>query len=280
MKTAKTVEEVRSFVKPFKDGNKSVGLVPTMGFLHEGHMSLIRRAREENECVVVSIFVNPTQFGPGEDLDSYPRDLERDLEKCEEAGVDLVFMPDPEEMYQNHKTYVQVEDLSRELCGKSRPIHFRGVCTVVTKLFNISKADRSYFGEKDIQQLAILKKMVKDLNMDIEVIGCPIVREADGLAMSSRNKYLSESERQDALCLSRAIEKAKSMIKIGMDSEEIITAMSEIIDAVPGTEIDYIQVVDSEFLQPVDKIEGPVTVALAVQVGPARLIDNFTFRGE
>lgn len=277
MKTAKTVDEVRSFVNPFTLERKSVGLVPTMGYLHEGHLSLIRRARKENECVVVSIFVNPTQFGPDEDLDKYPRDLKRDLEVCKEAGVDLVFMPEPEEMYQNQKTFVEVEDLTNELCGKSRPIHFRGVCTVVTKLFNISKADRAYFGEKDIQQLIIIKKMVADLNMDIEVIGCPTIREDDGLAKSSRNKYLNVDERQDALCLSKAVKRGKAMIKPGMASGELISAMEEVIYEVPKAEIDYIQVVDAELLQPVEVIEGPVIVALAVKIGPARLIDHFTY---
>ncbi len=193
--------------------------------------------------------------------------------------MDLVFMPEPEEMYQDHKTYVEVEDLTRELCGKSRPIHFRGMCTVVTKLFNITKANRSYFGEKDIQQLIIIKKMVKDLNMDIEVIGCPTVREENGLAKSSRNKYLNDKEREDALCLYRAVTRGEEMIEPGMNSSELIHAMEEVISEVPEAEIDYIQVVDAELLQPVEVIEGPVIVAMAVKIGPARLIDHFTYGG-
>lgn len=277
MKVVKTVAEVREIVNPIKLQGKKIGLVPTMGFLHDGHMSLIKRAGEDNDFVMVSIFLNPTQFGPNEDLDSYPKDLESDLSKCEAQGVDLVFAPDVDDMYDNLKTYVKVEELTNQLCGISRPIHFQGVCTVVSKLFNISKADRGYFGQKDAQQLAVLRKMVKDLNFDIELIGCPIVREADGLAMSSRNKYLNEQERKDALCLYKSIQKAEEIIGKGVASKDIISAMTEIINEVPYAKIDYIQVVDSEFLQPVETVEGDVLVALAVDMGSARLIDNFTY---
>lgn len=280
MKVVKTVEEVREVINPIKKKDKTIGLVPTMGFLHQGHVSLFERARNENDFVVVSIFVNPTQFGPGEDLDSYPRDIDSDLAKCEAAGVDLVFIPDAEDMYDGHRTYINVEEVSENLCGKSRPIHFRGVCTVVAKLFNISKANRAYFGQKDAQQLAVLKKMVKDLNFDIELIGCPIVRQEDRLALSSRNKYLSEKERKDALCLYKAILKAKSIIKKGISSKQIISAMQDEINKVDYAEIDYIQVVDTEFLKDVEVVEDDVLVALAVQVGPARLIDNFTYEVE
>jgi pantoate--beta-alanine ligase len=276
MKVVKTVDQVREVVNPIK-GKKSIGLVPTMGFLHQGHLSLIEKAKEDNDFVVVSIFVNPTQFGPGEDFDNYPKDLESDFEKCRDLGVDLIFNPGVDDMYDKHRTYINVEEITEQLCGKSRPIHFRGVCTVVSKLFNITKADRAYFGQKDAQQLAVIKKMVKDLNFDIEIIGCPIVRQEDGLALSSRNKYLSEKERKDALVLYKAIEKAKSIIKKGIFSKEIIDAMTEVIEEVDYAKIDYIQVVDSEFLQEVDKVEDDVLVALAVYIGPARLIDNFTY---
>lgn len=276
MKVVKTVDQVREVVNPIK-GKKSIGLVPTMGFLHQGHLSLIEKAKEDNDFVVVSIFVNPTQFGPGEDFDNYPKDLESDFEKCRDLGVDLIFNPGVDDMYDKHRTYINVEEITEQLCGKSRPIHFRGVCTVVSKLFNITKADRAYFGQKDAQQLAVIKKMVKDLNFDIEIIGCPIVRQEDGLALSSRNKYLSEKERKDALVLYKAIEKAKSIIKKGISSREIIDAMTEVIEEVDYAKIDYIQVVDSEFLQEVDRVEDDVLVALAVYIGPARLIDNFTY---
>lgn len=278
MKVAKSVDQVREIVNPVRAEGKTVGLVPTMGFLHDGHLSLIKKAREENDFVVVSIFVNPTQFGPNEDLENYPRDLERDLEKCKTAGADLVFTPAVEDMYDKHKTYINVEEVSVNLCGKQRPIHFRGVCTVCSKLFNISKADRAYFGEKDAQQLAVLKKMVKDLNFDIEIIGCPIVRAEDGLALSSRNKYLTAEERKDAIVLYKSIQKAKSIIKKGMKAKDLIEAMSEEIMTVPYAKIDYIEVVDTEFLQAVESIEDDVLVAMAVYIGKARLLDNFTFK--
>lgn len=278
MRVVKTIKEVRNLVKDAKDLNKKIGLVPTMGFLHEGHLSLIERARRENDFVIVSIFVNPTQFGPNEDLENYPKDLESDFQKCEKAGVDLVFNPDASQMYSNHKTYISVEGLSSQLCGMSRPIHFRGVCTVVAKLFNITKADRAYFGQKDAQQLAIVKKMVKDLNFDIEIIGCPIVREADGLAKSSRNKYLNEQQRKDATILYKSICRAKEIIRKNMKAEELIGEMRKVIEEVPYAKIDYIQVVDLEEIQPVETIEDDVLVALAVNVGPARLIDNFVYK--
>lgn len=277
MKSVKTVEEVRGEVRPIKQAGKSIGLVTTMGFLHEGHLSLIRRARKENDYLVVSVFVNPTQFGENEDYGSYPKNLERDLAKCKEAGVDLVFHPDPDEMYKNHKTYIEVKDLSKKLCGVSRPIHFRGVATVCAKLFNISMADRAYYGQKDAQQFIILKKMVEDLNFDIELISCPIVREESGLALSSRNKYLSKKEKEDALVLHRALEKAETMLDRGVQAGEVIDAMKAVIDEVPTAEIDYIKIVDLEELEDVDVIDQDVLVALAVKIGPARLIDNIIY---
>lgn len=275
MKVITTIEEARKTVKQWKKEGLTVGLVPTMGYLHQGHGSLIKKCREENDRVVVSVFVNPTQFGANEDLGSYPRDLERDSQLCESLGADLIFHPEPAEMYQDAKAYVNIEGLSEHLCGKSRPIHFRGVCTVVSKLFNIFTPDNAYFGQKDAQQLAIIKKMVKDLNFDINIVGCPIIREDDGLAVSSRNVYLNEEERKAALCLSRAVRKGQEIIKEGMRSEEIISEMKKIIDAEPLAKIDYIQVVDGISMQPVEKISGTVLTAMAVYIGKTRLIDNF-----
>ncbi|MDY2960632.1 MAG: pantoate--beta-alanine ligase [Hornefia sp.] len=277
MKTAKTVEEVRNLVKHCKAEGKSIGLVPTMGFLHKGHGSLIKKAREENDFVIVSDFVNPIQFGPNEDLESYPRDFDADCKLCESLGADLIFHPEPSEMYQNPHTTVDISLLSDGLCGSKRPGHFRGVCTVVSKLFNISKADRAYFGQKDAQQLAIIKKMVKDLNFDVEVIGCPIVREEDGLAMSSRNTYLNEAERKAALCLSKAIFAGKDAIHKGMKVCELQSLMSRIITCEPMAKIDYLSVVDLENLQPLEEIHEPVLVAMAVYIGKTRLIDNFFY---
>ena len=278
MKTANTIKEVRSIVKEWRASGLSVGLVPTMGFLHEGHASLIKRAHKENDRVVVSDFVNPTQFGPNEDLESYPRDFDRDCKLCEEMGADLVFHPDPSEMYHDQHTYVTIDTLSETLCGVTRPIHFRGVCTVVSKLFNIVTPDRAYFGEKDAQQLAIIRKMVLDLNFDIEIVGCPIIREEDGLAKSSRNTYLSAEERKAALCLSRAVKKGQEVISAGCDSSVVLDAMKEVINAEPLAKIDYVSVVDALDMQPVEKIEKDVLVAMAVYIGKTRLIDNFSYK--
>ena len=218
----KTIDEIRSAVKTAKKQGKTVGLVPTMGFLHEGHKSLIVRAVSENDFVVVSDFVNPTQFGPNEDFESYPRDIEKDRLMCEEAGADIIFNPEPSEMYDNALTTVSVDKITKTLCGASRPIHFAGVATVVSKLFNIVAPDRAYFGEKDAQQLLVIKKMVKDLNFDIDIIGCPIIREDDGLAKSSRNTYLNPDERKAALCLSRALNIGKAMIDSGETSAKAV----------------------------------------------------------
>ena len=277
MKIAATVEEIRSAVKAWKKEGLSVGFVPTMGYLHEGHQSLMQKAVSENDRVVVSIFVNPMQFGPSEDLESYPRDLEKDAALCEANGVDLIFHPEPKEMYQpDFSSFVDMHGLTDSLCGKSRPVHFRGVCTVVTKLFNIVQPDRAYFGQKDAQQLAVIQQMVRDLNMDVTVIGCPIIREADGLAKSSRNSYLSADERKAALVLSRALEVAKQLLADGeRDAAKIRNAISETIQAEPLVKIDYVELVDARTLQQVDSVERPVLVALAVYIGKTRLIDNF-----
>lgn len=277
MKIVKTIDEVRQIVGQWKKEGLTVGLVPTMGFLHEGHKSLIDKAVSQNDRVVVSDFVNPTQFGEGEDLDAYPRDIERDSALCEEAGASLIFNPEPSEMYfDDCTTYVNIESLSDELCGKSRPIHFKGVCTVVSKLFNIVKPDRAYFGQKDAQQLAIIKRMVRDLNFDIEIVGCPIVREADGLAKSSRNTYLSEEERKAALILSKAVFLGQELAENGeTDAEKIVNKMIELISSEPMAKIDYVQAVDAISVKPVKTIEGSVLVAMAVYIGKTRLIDNF-----
>ena len=273
------INELRDRVKGWKSQGLKVGFVPTMGYLHEGHESLIKRASEENDKVVVSIFVNPIQFGPKEDLSTYPRDLERDSKVCEGAGADIIFHPKSEEMYfEDFSTFVDMNGLTSGLCGKSRPTHFRGVCTVVTKLFNIVSPDRAYFGEKDAQQLAIIKRMVRDLNIDVEVIGCPIVREKDGLAKSSRNTYLSIEERSAATILSKALNIAREKIKDGeRTSSNIISTIKEIIESEKLARIDYIEVVDSFSMEGVDTIEKSVLVAIAVFIGKTRLIDNFTY---
>lgn len=276
MKIVSTVEEVRAQVKEWKKEGYTIGFVPTMGYLHEGHASLMDAAGE-NDKVVVSIFVNPIQFGPNEDLESYPRDLEHDAKVCEEHGVDLIFHPTPEEMYGEHfYTYVDMDVLTKELCGLSRPVHFRGVCTVVNKLFNIVTPDHAYFGEKDAQQLAIIKRMVKDLNMPLEVHGCPIIREEDGLAKSSRNTYLSEEERKAALVLSRSIFLGKELVEKGeRDAKKVVAAMTAEIEKEPLAKIDYVKVVDLETMQQVETIEHDILTAIAVYIGKTRLIDNF-----
>ena len=277
MKVTTTVFETRQLVKQWKKEGKSIGLVPTMGFLHEGHASLIARARKENDVVVVSDFVNPTQFGPNEDLEAYPRDFERDSALCESLGADLIFHPEPEEMYHDPCAFVSIDTLSETLCGKTRPIHFKGVCTVVSKLFHIVAPDRAYFGQKDAQQLAIIKKMVLDLNFDVEVVGCPIVREEDGLAKSSRNTYLSAEERKAALCLSKAVKKGQELIKAGCSAEDVLAPMRAIIEAEPLAKIDYVSMVDALTMQPVENVEKDVLVAMAVYIGKTRLIDNFSY---
>ena len=275
MKTVSKIAEIREIVSQWKSQNKSVGLVPTMGFLHDGHGSLIKKAVEENDVVIVSNFVNPTQFSANEDLNSYPRNLEADCKLCESLGVDLMFTPTPEGMYDNPLTFVDINLLSDELCGKSRPTHFRGVCTVVTKLFNITKPTKAYFGQKDAQQLIIIKKMTRDLNFDIEIIGCPIVREKDGLAMSSRNAYLNPEERKAATCLSKSIALGESIIKKGLPARELKDRMEKIIKGEPLAKMDYLEIVDLNTLQPVECINDSVLVAMAVHFGKTRLIDNF-----
>ena len=275
MKIVGTVKEVREQVKEWKKQGLSVGFVPTMGYLHEGHKSLMDAARKGNDKVVVSIFVNPMQFGPTEDLATYPRDLDHDAALCESAGVDLIFHPEAEEMYEkDFCSFVDMTGLTEGLCGKTRPIHFRGVCTVVNKLFNIVTPDHAYFGQKDGQQLAVIKRMVRDLNMDIEIVGCPIVREEDGLAKSSRNTYLSPEERKAALILSKTVALGKELAKTEKDANKVVEAMKKNIETEPLAKIDYVEAVDALSMAPVEKLEGTCMLAMAVYIGKRRLIDN------
>lgn len=276
MKIVNTVRETRHIIQNARKEGKTVGFVPTMGYLHEGHLSLIRRAKAENGFVVVSIFVNPTQFGEGEDFETYPRNLERDAALSESAGADLIFHPDAKEMYPaGYQTFVEVEKITAGLCGASRPGHFKGVATVVTKLFNIVKPDKAYFGQKDAQQVAVIEQMVRDLDMDLAIVPCPIVREPDGLAMSSRNTYLNSNERKAALILSQSLFKAKSLVDQGnRNAAEIRDFITAAIQSEPLAHIDYIEIVNAITLEKIDEIRGNVLIALAVEFGKIRLIDN------
>lgn len=277
MKTAETIQEVRDQVRAWKKEGLTVGLVPTMGYLHEGHMSLVAASVKSCDRTVVSVFVNPTQFGPNEDLETYPRDFAHDCALLEKGGCDLVFHPTPEEMYpEGFSTYVEnLSEMPKQLCGKTRPIHFRGVCTVVSKLFNIVTPDKAFFGQKDAQQLAIIRRMVKDLSYGIEIVGCPIVREADGLAKSSRNTYLSPEERKAALILSKSIFLGKKMIESGeKDADKIVAAMRANIETEPLARIDYVSAVDGVTMLPVHEVKSPTLFAMAVYIGKTRLIDN------
>jgi len=276
MEIAKTIESVRSLVETARSGGKKVGLVPTMGALHVGHISLIEAAIEKCDFVVVSIFVNPTQFVPGEDFEKYPRPLEADLKICRKAGTDVVFAPTPEQMYPaENLTWVNVEKLTEPLCGRFRPGHFRGVTTVCTKLFNIVAPDIAFFGQKDAQQAIVIRRMVADLNMPLEIVICPTVREPNGLAVSSRNKYLTGLQKKDAANIYKSLQKCRQMIDAGVtETTEIINGMSKILQQVPSIEIEYISIVDAETLRNIDRIVGKVLAAVAVKIGPARLIDN------
>lgn len=275
----KEIKELRSLIKSWKREGLSIGFVPTMGALHEGHESLIKRAVEENDKVIVSVFVNPTQFGPNEDFDSYPRDIDKDLATCKNAGASLVFNPEPSEMYFTDKsTTVSVSGLTSVLCGSKRPGHFDGVCLVVSKLLNIVTPDKAYFGQKDAQQVAVIKRMVRDLNIDVEIVACPIIREEDGLAKSSRNTYLSEEERKAALVLSRSLERAKEALENGeRNAAKVKEIINEEINKEPLSRIDYVEIVDSDSLENVETIEKSVLIPIAVFIGKTRLIDNFTF---
>lgn len=282
MKIATTIAEVRAQVAAWKKEGLTVGLVPTMGYLHEGHASLVDTAVSQCDRVVASVFVNPTQFGPNEDLEDYPRDFDRDKALLEAHGCHLVFHPSVEEMYPaGAATYVEIlSDMPKQLCGKSRPIHFRGVCTVVAKLFNIVTPDKAFFGQKDAQQLAILRRMVRDLSYGIELVGCPIVREADGLAKSSRNTYLNPQERQAALVLSQAVQLGQELVTQGeRNAVKVVAAMTAHIAAQPLARIDYVEAVDGVTMEPVETLQGTVLVAMAVYIGKTRLIDNFIVEG-
>lgn len=276
MKLITTVREMQAEAEKLRNRGKIIGFVPTMGYLHEGHLSLIRIARKKANVVIISIFVNPTQFGPNEDLDRYPRDIKRDERLAREAGVDIIFYPSNEEMYpERYLTYVTVEKITETLCGASRPGHFRGVTTICTKLFNIVKPHFAVFGEKDYQQAVVIKQMVRDLNLDMKIITGPIVREVDGLAMSSRNAYLSPEEREDALVLNRSLKFAEEMILKGEKrAEAVIKTVSKMIEEKKTTKVDYVSVVDPDTLAPLEKIEDRALIALAVFVGDTRLIDN------
>lgn len=277
MDIVSTTREVRSQVSQWRKEGLSVGLVPTMGYLHEGHKSLIDKAVEQNDRVVVSVFVNPIQFGPGEDLATYPRDLDRDAALCENAGADLIFHPEPENMYfDDFCTFIDMDGLTKGLCGRTRPTHFRGVCTVVGKLFNIVAPDRAYFGQKDAQQLAVIRRMVRDLNFNLEIVGCPIIREEDGLAKSSRNTYLSPEERKAAVILHKGLLKGKAMAAEGETSAaRIKQAIREVIETEPLAKIDYVDIVDFDSIQEIDTLKSPFLAAVAVYIGETRLIDNF-----
>jgi len=273
---AESIGTVRTKVAAARRRGKKIGLVPTMGALHKGHMSLIERARRECDYVVVSIFVNPTQFGPGEDFEKYPRSFEADVGMCSEAGVDLVFAPSSEEMYgRENLTWVTVEQLTEPLCGRKRPGHFRGVTTVCTKLFNIVLPDVAFFGQKDAQQAVVIRRMAADLKMPLEIVVCPTVREASGLAVSSRNKYLTEQERESAALVYESLRKCREMVESGVDEvAEIIKAMREVLGRCSDIKIEYVEIVDAESLESVKRVGGKVLVAVAVRLGAARLIDN------
>jgi pantoate--beta-alanine ligase len=276
MKLVDSIPRITTLVKMLRKEAKAIGFVPTMGYLHEGHLSLVKAAKKHTDVVVMSIFVNPMQFGPKEDFEKYPRDFKRDEQMASDAGVDIIFYPSVKDMYpEGYSTYVTVEGLTDTLCGASRPAHFRGVTTVVAKLLNIVKPDVAYFGQKDAQQAIVIKKMAQDLNMDVEVKVMPIVRERDGLAMSSRNSYLSEDERRDALILYQALKKAESLVSDGeRSSKKIVKAMKDMISAKPSVRLDYVSVVDTKSLKEVDMISKEALVAIAAQVGRTRLIDN------
>ena len=281
MKVVKTIQEVRAQVREWRKEGLTIGLVPTMGYLHEGHQSLIRKSVSENDRTVVSVFVNPIQFGPNEDLEAYPRDLNRDMKAVEEAGGDLIFHPEPSEMYPGHFTsFIDTTETTELLCGAVRPIHFRGVCTVVGKLFNIVLPDKAYFGQKDAQQLATIRRFVRDLNFPVEIVACPIVREEDGLAKSSRNTYLNPQERQAALILSKSLKLGKAAIEQGERSaQRIIDIIRQNLQTEPLARVDYVEVVDFENIQRVETIQGETLVAIAVYIGKTRLIDNFIIKG-
>lgn len=276
MRIVRSVAEMKAVSREHRARGEQIGLVPTMGFLHEGHLSLVRECRAKSDVTVVSIFVNPAQFGPKEDLGSYPRDLEGDAGRLEKEGVDYVFHPEPSDMYpEGYRTYVAVEELEERLCGRSRPGHFRGVCTVVLKLFNIVRPDVAFFGWKDAQQVIILKKMAADLDLDVRIEALPLVRDADGLALSSRNSYLSTEERKAALVLSRSLAEARRMVEAGeRDANVILGGIRKAVAGEPLARLDYVELVDLANLRPLARLDGEALLAMAVFIGRTRLIDN------
>lgn len=276
MRVIDKISDLKAIIRSQKNQGKSIGFVPTMGYLHEGHLSLVKASKHDNDFTIMSIFVNPIQFGVNEDLDRYPRDLDGDSQKANSAGVDLIFAPSVAEMYpQGYNTFVEVSGITDKLCGKSRPGHFKGVTTVVAKLFNLVEPDKAYFGQKDAQQAAVIRKMVRELNMNIEIITCPIVRESDGLAMSSRNVYLNREERKAALVLSKSLYETEARVKEGeRNGERLLQAIRQNITAEKMAEIDYVEMMDADTLEDVREIQGKVLVALAVRFGKTRLIDN------
>ncbi len=276
MKTAKTIKSIKNIVKAARRAGKKIGFVPTMGALHIGHISLIKAAKKKCDFVVVSIFVNPTQFGPGEDYNKYPRPIKEDLKICRKAGVDAVFAPSVEQMYPSRNlARVDVEKITAPLCGKSRPGHFRGVATVCTKLFNIVIPDVAFFGQKDAQQVAVIQRMVMDLNLPLKIIVCPTVREPDGLAVSSRNQYLNSQDRLDAVYVYKSLQKCREVFESGItESDKIIAEMKKILQQKSSIEIEYISIVNAKTLEDIDRIDGNALVAVAVRLGQTRLIDN------
>lgn len=282
MKVCRTIEEIIAFSHGERDAGRTLGLAPTMGALHDGHLSLVRKSLADTDVTVVSIFVNPAQFAPGEDLAAYPRDLGSDSRALEDLGAHCLFLPTPDIMYPpSYATYVVQEELTSVLCGASRPTHFRGVLTVVLKLFNLVRPHRAYFGQKDYQQSVVIRRMVRDLNLPVDLVVLPIVREEDGLAMSSRNRYLSAEERKDARCLSAALREAGALVRNGERSPAaIVRAMTRAIESVPSARIDYLAVVHPDTLRDLDEIDGPAVLAGAVYIGATRLIDNVVIQGD
>ncbi len=282
MQVVRRIREMQKISDKLRKEGKRIGLVPTMGYLHEGHVSLVRKAKERSDSVVASIFVNPTQFGPGEDFERYPRDEEGDKAKLDKAGVEFLFIPEAKEMYPpRYQTYIEATEVSKGLCGDFRPGHFRGVATVVAKLFNIVKPHVAVFGEKDYQQLLVIKRMVEDLNFDIEIIPGTLIREEDGIAMSSRNTYLPPADRKRATVLHRSLEKGKNLFESGeRKTSALVHAVRKNIESVEGVSVQYVEIRDAETLERVEQVSGPAVIAVAAIVGPVRLIDNIVIGGE
>jgi pantoate--beta-alanine ligase len=280
MNVVHTKSQLRAMIRSLRGGQRRIGFVPTMGYLHQGHVSLIRQARQENDAVVVSVFVNPTQFGPNEDLEAYPRDRERDLALLHAEKCDIGFFPNPEELYPSgFMTYVRVEGpMTQVLCGRSRPTHFQGVATIVTKLFHLVQPDRAYFGQKDAQQVAVIRQMARDLDFDLDIVACPTVREADGLAMSSRNSYLSPAQRRMAPMIYQSLlETRQKIIQGERSATKMTTFLKSHLDLIDSADIDYVSIMDSRTLMPLETLSGEILIAVAVRIGQTRLIDNIQF---